>query len=126
MEHLRPEQFVTLSNPGVTSLQLLSPHNSKSARVTVTKVVVAPGASQPRHSHASSEQIWCALSGSGTLLLANGERRTMCAGEVVRFADGDVHGVENNGTLPFEYLSVTSPPINFDYAYANKGAQPVA
>jgi hypothetical protein len=41
---------------------------------------------------------------------------------VVRFADGDVHGLENSGTLPFEYLSVTSPPINFDYAYANRGA----
>jgi quercetin dioxygenase-like cupin family protein len=122
VEHLRPEQFVTLANPGVTSLQLLSPHNSKSARVTITKVVVAPGAVQPRHSHGSSEQIWYALSGIGQLLLANDERRQLSAGEVVRFAEGDIHGLENNGTLPFEYLSVTSPPIKFDYAYANRGA----
>jgi quercetin dioxygenase-like cupin family protein len=122
MEHLRPEQFVTLANPGVTSLQLLSPHNSKSVRVTITKVVVEPGAIQPRHSHALSEQIWYALSGTGILLLANSECRPICAGDIVRFADGDVHGLENNGTVPFEYLSVTSPPINFDYAYANRGA----
>jgi mannose-6-phosphate isomerase-like protein (cupin superfamily) len=120
MEHLRPDQFVALTNPGVTSLQLLSPHNSKSARVTLTKVVVAPGAIQPRHSHASSEQIWYVLSGIGQALLAN-ERRPISAGDVVRFADGDVHGIENDGTVPFECLSVTSPPINFDYAYANKG-----
>jgi quercetin dioxygenase-like cupin family protein len=122
VEHLRPEQLVTLANPGVTSLQLLSPHNSKSARVTITKVVVAPGAVQPRHPHGSSEQIWYALSGVGQLLLANDERRPISAGEVVRFAEGDIHGFDNNGTLPFEYLSVTSPPINFDYAYANRGA----
>ena len=122
MEHLRPEQFVTLANPGVTSLQLLSPHNSKSTRVTITKVTVSPGTSQPRHSHASSEQIWYVLSGDGVLLLADGERRPICAGDVVRFGDGDVHGLENDGAQTFEYLSVTSPPINFDYAYANKGA----
>jgi quercetin dioxygenase-like cupin family protein len=122
MEYLRPDQFVALANPGVTSLQLLSPHNSKSARVTLTKVVVAPGAIQPRHSHVSSEQIWYALSGIGQLLLANDQRRPISAGDVVRFADGDVHGIANDGTVPFEYLSITSPPINFDYAYANKGA----
>ena len=122
MEHLRPEQFVTLANPGITSLQLLLPHNSTSARVTLTKVVVAANATQPWHSHALSEQIWYVLSGAGTLLLANGERRPICAGDVVRFADGDVHGVENHGSEAFEYLSVTSPPINFDHAYAKNGA----
>jgi hypothetical protein len=29
-----------------------------------------------------------------------------------------VHGFQNTGTVPFEYLSVTSPPINFRAAYA--------
>lgn len=122
MEHLRPGQFLALANPGVTSLQLLSPHNSRSTRVTLTRVVVAPGAIQPRHSHDSSEQIWYALAGAGQLLLADDQRRPISAGDVVRFVDGDVHGVENDGAVPFEYLSVTSPPINFDYAYADKGA----
>jgi quercetin dioxygenase-like cupin family protein len=124
MEHLHPEHFVTLANPGVSSLQLLSPHNSKSLRVTLTRVLVTPGAVQPRHSHLSSEQIWYVLSGAGNLLLANGERQPICAGDVARFADGDVHGLENPGPLPFEYLSVTSPPINFDYAYANRARKP--
>ena len=31
-----------------------------------------------------------------------------------------VISVENAGPEPFVYLSVTSPPINFDYAYRNK------
>jgi quercetin dioxygenase-like cupin family protein len=122
MEHLKPQQFVTLANPGVTSTQIISPHNSQSSRVTMTRVSVAPGAIQPRHAHASSEQIWYAQSGSGVLLLANGRTMPFCAGEVVRFAEGEIHGLENTGAAAFEYISVTSPPINFDYAYANKGA----
>jgi quercetin dioxygenase-like cupin family protein len=122
MEHLRPEQFATLANPGVTSLQLLSPHNSQSSRVTITRVVVAVGAIQPRHAHSLSEQIWYALSGSGTLLLNGGKTPLIRAGEIVRFSENEIHGLENTGTSDFVYLSVTSPPINFDYAYASKGA----
>lgn len=117
MEFIAPGQFWTLSNPGVTSLQLLSPHNSRSSRVTITRVTVEPGASQPPHAHQSSEQIWVALTGSGALLLANGETCRLSAGEVVRFADGDVHGFRNTETEPFVYLSVTAPPIDFRYAY---------
>ena len=46
--------------------------------------------------------------------------------ERVRFEDGDLHGFENTGTTDFEYLSVTSPPVNFRAAYernwSGKGA----
>jgi mannose-6-phosphate isomerase-like protein (cupin superfamily) len=117
MEFIRAGDVRTLSNPGVTSLQLLSPHNSKSSRVTITRVTVEPGASQPPHAHQSSEQIWVALAGSGILLLANGETRPIFTGEVVRFADGDIHGFRNTEIEPFVYLSVTAPPIDFRYAY---------
>ena len=46
----------------------------------------------------------------------------ICAGEVVRFTENEIHGFENTGTEAFEYLSVTAPPVNFNYAYASKGA----
>jgi hypothetical protein len=49
MEFLTELDFKQLSNPGVVSLQVLSPRNSTSLRVTITRVTVAPGASQPRH-----------------------------------------------------------------------------
>lgn len=117
MEFLTQDRFKALSNPGVTSLQLLSPHNSESVRVTITQVTVAPGAEQPRHKHDTSEQIWVAVSGSGTLLLANDATAEFSQGQVVRFADGDVHGFRNTGAHPFVYLSITAPPINFTYAY---------
>ena len=118
MEIIRHDQVVVLTNPGVTSHQLLFPENSGSSRVTITRVLVEPGAVNPRHRHATSEQVWVALRGSGLLLLANDATIPFSAGDVARFADNDVHGFQNTGALPFEYLSVTSPPINFRAAYA--------
>lgn len=117
MEFLPAGQFKVLSNPGVTSTQLLAPGNSTSTRVTLTHVVVAPGAIQKRHTHKTSEQIWIAVTGSGELLLENNTTRVIQAGDVVRFADGDVHGLHNTSQENFIYISVTSPPLDFGYAY---------
>ncbi|MDX2219489.1 MAG: cupin domain-containing protein [Burkholderiales bacterium] len=117
MEFLTDQHFKVLANAGVTSTQLLSPHNSSSERVTITRVVVEPGQTQPRHVHQSSEQIWIAISGKGTLLLQDEDTMAFHEGQVVRFSDGDVHGFTNTGAVPFVYMSVTSPPINFSYAY---------
>ena len=120
MEFIDKDDVTTLANPGVTSRQLLWPGNSSSTRVTITEVHLDPGASQPRHTHSSSEQIWYALHGSGTLLLAEESERAFEAGDVVRFADGDVHGLLNSGSEEFVYLSVTAPPIDFGYAYRTR------
>jgi mannose-6-phosphate isomerase-like protein (cupin superfamily) len=120
MELLTESDFRRLSNPGVVSEQLLSPHNSVSTRATITRVTVEVGVSQPRHAHENSEQIWIALAGSGILLLAGEDTRPFKAGQVARFADREVHGLDNTGVEPFVYLSVTAPPINFDNAYRTK------
>jgi len=89
MEFLSTNKFKTFANPGVTSIQLLFPHNSLSERVTITRVLVESNAEQPQHKHATSEQIWLAILGYGTLLLADDETPPFTAGDVVRFADGD-------------------------------------
>lgn len=117
MEFIRADEVKVLSNSGVESHQLLFPENSASARLTITKVVVAPGAVSPRHYHESSEQVWVAIAGVGTLLLAGECTHPFLAGDVVRFADGDIHGFQNTGSMSFVYLAVTSPPINFRSAY---------
>lgn len=118
VEIIRHDQVLAFVNSGVTSHQLLFPENSTSSRVTITKVVLEPGAVSPRHQHPVSEQVWVALGGSGLLLLANDETLPFSTGDIVRFEGGDVHGFQNTGVVPFEYLSVTSPPINFRAAYA--------
>jgi quercetin dioxygenase-like cupin family protein len=119
IEFFTPADMKRLANPGVVSLQIISPHHSSSKRVTITHVTVDPGHGQPRHSHAGSEQIWIALEGSATLLLADGATKEITKGDAARFAEGDIHGVQNTTGAPFVYMAVTAPPINFDYAYAN-------
>ena len=120
MEMIRAGEAATFSNSGITSRQLLFPENSRSERVTITRVTVAPGAKNPPHRHESSEQIWIALRGNGQLLLEGGKTLSFSEGDVVRFEDNDLHGFENTGGSEFEYLSVTSPPVNFRGAYAKE------
>ena len=117
MELIRAKEVVALSNSGVTSKQLVFPENSRSERITITRVTVAVGARNPPHRHAASEQVWVALGGSGQLVLDGGKVVPFAAGDVARFEDNDLHGFENTGPTEFEYLSVTSPPVNFRGAY---------
>lgn len=118
MEIIHAGEAAIFSNSGIISHQLLFPENSRSKRVTVTRVTVAPGARNPPHRHASSEQIWVALRGKGQVLLDDDKTVPFSEGDVVRFEDNELHGFENLGGSEFEYLSITSPPVNFREAYA--------
>ena len=117
MEYIKSGDIKELVNPGVISRQLVNPDNSESRRVTVTEVHLEAGACQTRHVHEKSEQIWYALKGTGRLLLAGDEERVFTRGDVVRFTEGEVHGLLNDGDGEFVYISVTAPPIHFGYAY---------
>jgi quercetin dioxygenase-like cupin family protein len=118
MELIRQQDIETLSNSAVRSRQLIFPENSRSQRIAVTRVTMSPGAKNPPHRHATSEQVWVALHGSGMLLLEDGATAAFAAGDVVRFEDNEMHGFENTGDADFEYISITSPPLNFRGAYA--------
>ena len=120
MEFIDGKEIMSLANPGVVSRQLLNPENSASERVTITEVHLEPGAAQPRHFHEFSEQIWYALKGTGKLLLAEDREKDFQSGDVVRFAEKDIHGLKNDGESEFIYISVTAPPIHFGYAYQEK------
>ena len=86
MEIIKKSKIKILSNPGVESFQLLNPENSKSERITITRVLVQPDNEQPRHKHDTSEQIWIAVNGKGILLLADNKEEIFEPGDVVRFA----------------------------------------
>lgn len=120
IEFIKKDIIKELSNVGVISRQLINPENSSSERVTITEVHPEAGAVQPRHIHKTSEQIWYAVKGKGQLLLADDAVKDFNAGDVVRFADGDAHGLNNNSDTEFVYISITSPPIDFGYAYKDK------
>src|SRR5574344_673680 len=119
VEFIPQQDIQVLSKLGLISRQLITPLNSKSSRVTITEVHMQLGAIQERHTHESSEQIWYALRGTGTLLLENNMERPFAAGDVVRFPENAVHGIKNTGTDEFIYLSVTTPPVDFTGAYSH-------
>lgn len=120
MEYIKAKDIISLSNPGVVSKQLLNPDNSSSEKVTLTEVHLDIGAVQPRHMHETSEQIWYAIKGHGKILLAENREKEFNAGDVVRFTDKEVHGLLNDGNTELVYISITSPPIHFGYAYKKK------
>ena len=117
MELIRAANIREFANSGVTSRQLLFPENSSSVRLTITRVTVRPGARNPPHRHPTSEQVWIAILGRGELHLEGRRTESFSEGDVVRFEDGELHGFKNTGDADFEYLSVTSPPVNFRSAY---------
>jgi len=117
MEFITKDSIVALDSDFQVSHQLLWGENSSSERITITKVHVYPGKINKRHKHETSEQIWIALEGKGLLLLADNETKEINEGDVVRFSDKEIHGIENNTEKEFIYISVTSPPVNFRYAY---------
>src|ERR1700689_2335477 len=119
MEIIRNGPTTTLSKQGVQSEQLVFPENSPSRRVTITRVTVSPQAIKTPHRHESSEQIWVALAGRGALLLDQQRTEPFAAGDVARFADGDLHGLHNIGDPAFVYIAVTPPPIHFRSSYAH-------
>lgn len=120
MEFIKAEEIVSLTNTGVVSRQLLNPDNSDSERVTITEVHLESNACQPRHVHETSEQIWYAVKGCAKLLLADGAEKEIHVGDVVRFAEKEIHGLRNDSDTEFIYISVTTPPIHFGYAYTDK------
>ena len=117
MELIKNYDIRVLCNPGVESAQLLTPENSRSEKVSVTKVSVMPGADQPRHKHYTSEQVWVAVQGRGVLLLADDQEVPFEVGDVVRFSEKEIHGLRNMGPEIFEYICISTPPMNFAYAY---------
>ena len=103
---------------GKTSTQILCPGNAPDAQITITRVVMEPGAISPQHSHPRSEQTWIVESGSATLLLADGKTAPMERGDVLRTPIGEVHGIENTGVERFVYLTITAPPEDMSPHYA--------
>jgi quercetin dioxygenase-like cupin family protein len=122
VEIIRASECTVLRKSGITSRQLLFPENSNSERLTITRVSVEPGGTNPPHRHAESEQIWVALKGSGHLIVEGGTTMPFVEGDIARFEDGDLHGFENTSDAEFEYLAITAPPVNFRSSYKEKSA----
>jgi len=120
IQRLSVETAPTLHHPGKQSVQMVWHENEPDALITMTRVTMEPGTVSTRHSHASSKQTWIVESGRATLLLAGSETAELGAGDIIRTPAGDVHGIENTGSEPFVYLTVTAPPEDMTKFYVGR------
>ena len=107
-----------LTRPGKTSAQIVSRQNAPDARITVTRVIMQPGAVSPVHRHAASEQTWIVERGAARLLTEDGAGGRLVVGDVVITPPGQSHGIENTGHEEFVYLTVTTPPEDMAVFYS--------
>lgn len=100
------------------SLEFMKPSDDEPIRSVITEsaeaVVVAwyvkPGQRIAAHFHPAGQDTWTILSGKGEYQTEpSGSSLAITAGDVVVAPKGCVHGVWNNGSEPFTFISVVSP-----------------
>ena len=121
---LRLVDAEVLERPGKRSAQIVSRGNAPTARTTITRVVMQPGATSLRHQHQGAEQTWIVEQGRGRLLTAGGASEVLEPGGVVITPPGETHGVETLGDEIFIYLTVTTPPEDMSGFYDPPARRP--
>ena len=72
VRRIAPAEFGVLKKADASSVQLVWQHNAPGARIAVTRVSLAPGGIQERHSHHGAEQTWIVESGQADRPVAKG------------------------------------------------------
>lgn len=120
IQRLSARDVTVLVNPGKRSEQLVWHRNAPDAPMTITRVMMEPGAVSTRHGHPRAEQIWLIERGTGTLLMDGDAEAELQAGDIIRTPPGETHGVINTGTEPLVYLAITTPPEDFTKRYESE------
>jgi quercetin dioxygenase-like cupin family protein len=83
---------------------------TESADAVVIAWHVNPGQTLRAHRHPNGQDTWTVLSGSGLYQSdESGLTQRLVAGDIAVAHRGEVHGVYNDGTEPFIFLSVVCP-----------------
>lgn len=83
---------------------------TQSEHATIVAWHVRPGQRIASHVHPQGQDTWTVLSGSGQYHLSgSGATQTITAGHVAVAHAGEVHGVTNQGSEPFVFISVVCP-----------------
>ena len=78
----------------------LAPHGRKFGYT-----VLPPGSSIGDHTHAGDSETYFVLKGKGRYN-DNGTWVDIAVGDVMHCPDGELHGIENNGTEPLEFIAL--------------------
>jgi mannose-6-phosphate isomerase-like protein (cupin superfamily) len=91
--------------------ELAHPRSSGPAAQSLAEATVPPGGETREHHHPRSEEIYCFLSGTGTMWLGEAEARVE-AGDTVVIPPGTPHKLRNDGADPLVLLCCCSPPYS--------------
>ena len=86
------------------NLQFLLDGQVKNVR-TFAKATLEIGAEVKFHVHNGESETYYILSGCGTYN-DNGKEVTVSSGDITFTADGEGHGLRNNGTEPLEFIAL--------------------
>lgn len=81
---------------------------ARSKNLGITMFYVPPHAKMDRHAH-ETEEVYCVLSGTGTLLVDGGEQ-AVGPGSFIHLPPWSVHGIDNTGNETLSILIATAPP----------------
>ena len=100
-----PETLVRFSDEKATVTEI-----SITEHTSIAVWGVRPGQEVQAHIHSDGQVTWVMLRGSLSYYLGNGERMTICAGQVDVAEHHQVHGAINDGTEDAVFLSIYSAP----------------
>ena len=103
------EEGPAFAGPGIVSTLLLSREIEADTDLTLTWVVLDPGARQPLHSH-PQEQAYVILEGHGRVRVDE-EESNVGPGDLIYLPRGCNHELVNIGQARLTYLSAATPPV---------------
>jgi len=101
------EQFIT--KDGSSIREIMAPRNSMIEKQSLAEAVVPVGCVTHEHYHATSEEIYYILSGSGEMWVA-GETFQVRGGDAVALLPGTRHKIRNIGDDKLVFLCICVPP----------------
>ena len=104
-------QFVTKDTSRIR--EILAPRNSLIKAQSLAEATVAIGGATDEHYHATSEEIYYIVSGSGEMDV-EGTRFAVKKGDAIALLPGEKHKIWNRGDSELVFLCMCVPPYEHD------------
>ncbi len=104
-------QFVTKDTSKIR--EILAPRNSLIRQQSLAEAVVPVGGATEEHYHATSEEIYYILGGTGEMQV-EGQSFPVREGDAVALLPGERHKIWNRGDQNLVFLCICVPPYEHD------------
>jgi mannose-6-phosphate isomerase-like protein (cupin superfamily) len=101
--------------------EILAPRNSAIQRQSLAEAILHTGQATQEHYHATSEEIYYVLRGTGRMRI-EGETRDVGAGDGIAIPPGKRHKLWNTGSGDLVFLCLCVPPYEHDDTVLTEGS----